>query len=121
ADPEPVRAWVPALRSSVRSAAPRPGHVVLNVCGQPLRRRGSANGLCNRRIDKQTEANRNPVPAVDDIDHQGELDLLFLGELSFQALIGAFLAVAFGKPRQRLGPVQRGAFAIGVAWGFSPG
>ena len=43
--------------------------------------------LC--RIGKQAEADRDAVPAVDDIDHQGELDLLLLGELRLQGLIGA--------------------------------
>ena len=79
------------------------------------------HGLCFSRIDKLAEADRDAVPAVDDVDHQGELDLLFLGELSLQGFAGAFQLVAFGEPRQGLGPAERGAFAVGVARSLAPG
>ena len=41
-------------------------------------RRPPRRGLGGRRIDKHAEADREAVPAVDDIDHQRELHLLLL-------------------------------------------
>ena len=31
------------------------------------------------------------------------------------------MGMSFGEPRQRLGPAERGAFAIGIARGLAPG
>jgi hypothetical protein len=80
------------------------------------------NRLYGRWIDKSAEAHRNAVPAVDDIDQQCELDLLLLGEVSVQGLIGTFVLVSFGKPSQCLGPAERGTlFAGRPAGGKVPG
>ena len=79
------------------------------------------DGLYRSRIGKQAETDRDAVPAIDDIDHQRELDLLLLGELGLQGFTGTFQLVSFGEPRQRLGPAERGAFAIGIAGGLPPG
>ena len=85
-------------------------------------RRGTGrDGLCFRRINKLAEADRDAVPAVDDVDHQCELDLLRFGELRLQGFAGAFQIVAFGEPRQRFGPAERRAFTLGVAGGLAPG
>ena len=38
-----------------------------------------------------------------------------------QGFVGALVRMSFGEPRQRLGPAERGAFAIGIARGLAPG
>src|SRR5262245_49003766 len=58
------------------------------------------------RIDPTTEANRDAVPSVDDVDHQCELDLLRFRELSLQGFVGAHMRMPFGEPRQSLGPAE---------------
>ena len=42
-------------------------------------------------------------------------------ELGLQGFVGAFVRMPFGEPRQRLGPAERGALAIGIARGLAPG
>jgi hypothetical protein len=44
---------------------------------------GRLDGCC---IGIQAKPDREPVPSVDDVDRQSELDLFFLGKLSFESL-----------------------------------
>ena len=38
-----------------------------------------------------------------------------------QSFVGALVRMSFAEPRQRLGPAERGAFAVGIARGLAPG
>ena len=50
---------------------------------------GFGRGTNFGRIAVKTETDRDPVPAIDDVDHQRELDLLFIGEVRDQGIVRA--------------------------------
>ena len=81
-------------------------------------RRPPAAGLC--RIGEQTEPDRDEVPAVDDGEKQGELHLLFLGEMQLQHFMGRLDLWPSESRRQRLGPAEGGPLALGIARRFPP-
>src|SRR6516225_10230273 len=64
---------------------------------------------------------RPQVPAIDDVDHERELHLFLVAELSLERIVGVFMGMAFREPRQRLGPAQRGPLPLGIARRFAPG
>ena len=55
------------------------------------------DGLDGRRIGEQAETDRDAVPAVDDVDHQRELDLLAFREMRLQGLTSAVELAAFAS------------------------
>src|SRR5262249_35627370 len=74
-----------------------------------------------RRFQPCAETNREPVPAIDDVDHEREIHLVLVAELGLERTVGAFVVMAFREPRQRLGPAQRGPLPLRVARRFAPG
>src|SRR5262249_37529864 len=73
------------------------------------------------RFHPRAETNREPVPAIDDVDHERELHLFLVAELGAERSVGAFMGMAFREPRQRFGPAQCGPLPLRVARRFAPG
>ena len=69
----------------------------------------------------EVEADRQPVPAVDDIDHHGQLDLLLLAELLVQLRIDVGWSPLFRDQRQMIDPGQCGPLTGGENRRFMPG
>src|SRR5262249_9977316 len=108
-----IRVWPAADEAAHISAAPstqecsdRPRHIGTSRPRCEVHGRRSASrfwrplaggpcDLCRSGGEPQAEANRKAVKPIDDIDHQRELHLLLLGELSLQGLVGAFVRMAF--------------------------
>jgi len=82
---------------------------------------GLRSGLHVRRIDPAAESEREPVPAIDDVDDQRERETLLLRELELQRLVGGLVCRSFGQPRQGFGPAECGAFPVGIAGRIAPG
>ena len=72
---------------------------------------GYTDGL---RFIHQTKTGRDAVPGIDDGNRQRELHQLRIGELPAYVREGGVRCMAFGHRGQRLGPGERGPFAIAV-------
>src|SRR5262249_27388419 len=81
----------------------------------------SRRRLGGRKFQPRAETNREPIPAIDDVDHERELHLFLVAELGLERTVGAFVGMAFREPRQRLGPAQRGPLPLRVTRRFAPG
>jgi len=76
--------------------------------------------MMKARNDAMKLAAPSPVRSNDDIDHQRELDLLLLTELSLQRFAGIFQLVPIRESRQSLGPAECGTFAVRIVRGLLP-
>ena len=68
-----------------------------------------------------SKSDANPVPRVDRRYRKRQVDQFLLVEFRFGDLKYLVRHVSLGDQRQRLGPSERRAFAVGVKGRFTPG
>src|SRR5688572_25993552 len=69
----------------------------------------------------RAERDSHAVPGVDAGDGPGEVGQFLVGEMAAGGVVGGVGDVAVGDVGQGLGPLEGGAFAVGVVRGFAPG
>src|SRR5689334_22826915 len=74
---------------------------------------GKSGGLHLHRM-QVAEADRDPVPGVDDADQGGEVGGLGLVEVLAELLVDVIRRMGFADQGERLGPSEGGALALGV-------
>src|SRR5690242_3597815 len=86
-------------------------------------RRSRRRGLRGYAVAAGDGAHRDgdAVPAVDGGDRQGQGHDLLLAELLTDALEDLVRDVVGRDQGQRIGPLERGAFAVGVVGALAPG